>query len=112
MKYKQKSFTIPYLSDDYKNNWEDIFNTREVVKLIVGDLVAVKDGGWENSEPRWKEDTNPSYWFGVIDMIGSSDRLFRVKHFTIRGDQTISWCERKEIYFIKRCVQKLLSKKR
>lgn len=126
MKYKQKSFSVPYLSKSYRDNWEKVFGEEmRFVKLQVGDLVAIKEygGHWKPTKKAiWIKDQEPSYWFGVIGEIrkpgdvpheGEPESCFKIRYYCSEsGSQMWSWHKREEIYFVKRNVQKMWEKRR
>jgi hypothetical protein len=128
MKYKQKSFLVPYLSKEYRNNWEKVFggDVRKV-KLQVGDLVGVKEFGgcWTLTTPgTWIKDAAPSYWywFGVVGEIkkpgdvphtGRPEDCIKIRYYdSDSGKKMWSWHNREELYFVKRNVQKMWEKRR
>ena len=123
MKYQQKSFSVPYLSKNYRDNWEKVFGKKvEFVELQVDDLVAIKEyGGYWTFKGDWIKDQEPLYWFGIIDEIRKygdvphedPEACFNIKYFhSESGSQMWSWHKREEIYFVKRNVQDVWRRKR
>jgi len=100
MKYQDKTFSVPYMSKEYSNNWEKTFKSKKI-EVRPGDLVAVK-------EERY-------YWFGIVEEINQtpphSDAKFCVKisFFDISsGIMSHSWESKENTYFIKRNVMEEL----
>jgi len=125
MKYKQKSFLVPYISKEYRENWEKAFG-EEVKRILLrkGDLVGVKEygGHWTPKKDKWIEDKFPSYWFGIIseikklgDVFYSEDlkKCVKIKHYdSVNGEYIYSCHKKEDVYFVRRNVLRMWEKKR